>query len=662
MQNPLTSGTFAALCCRVSVVVLALAFLISPAIPQTRNPDTSSDQQVQGHARTDNQPQITIVSTSGPRATFTSFLRLAEELETTLLAYKASQSRARFDEVIMLNKQFRHLFNLENIPILQRSSVVRDTVGYMLDTLSRLDLPPVSAIPDRAAMGISGSDGYWRIPGTGFTIARMVSGPADGEYVFTSRTVSQASFYYTQVRQLPPRSSRAITNWREVMLDLHGPYIPAKVVDRLPDSFKTVWFEIPAWKLLLTALLLSLAVLAMIFCYYLFHPSSSDNELSADLRRLVTPAFIVSASWLARLTIQTQVILPGALMFSIDLMSILMMSVAGAWFLWVAGRMISELIIRLPAISDQSLDANLLRMMTKIICLVGAFTIIGLGAHVVGIPAFGVLAGFGVGGIAAALAIRPTLENLFSGIALYIDGPVRVGDFCTFDDHTGTVERIGARSTQIRALDRTVVSIPNSSFAELNIVNWAQCDRMLIDSTLGLRYETKLDQLRFVLAKLREMCVAHPKIESSTVRIRFVEYASSSLDINMRVFALTNEWNEFFAIREDVLLRVAEIVDQSGSAFAFPSQTLYVGKDSGLDDELGNSAEQEVESWRQKHRFPFPTMSEAARERIQDTLDYPPRGAPSSSAAIQDAESAETLRMEPDSDESEDDQNKSKPL
>ena len=86
------------------------------------------------------------------------------------------------------------------------------------------------------------------------------------------------------------------------------------------------------------------------------------------------------------------------------------------------------------------------------------------------------LAGLGIGGLAVALAVRPTLENMISGVILYTDRPVDVGDFCTYGEDMGTVERIGLRSTRIRGLDRTVTTVPNSVLADMQLTNWARCD------------------------------------------------------------------------------------------------------------------------------------------------------------------------------------------
>jgi MscS family membrane protein len=110
------------------------------------------------------------------------------------------------------------------------------------------------------------------------------------------------------------------------------------------------------------------------------------------------------------------------------------------------------------------------------------------------------------------------------------------------------------------------------------------------------------------------------------VRVRFAGFGQSSLDIGVRIYALTQDFNEFYAIREDVLLRMSEIVKASGSSFAFPSQTLYMGHDDGLDGERGQTAAKEVESWRKAGKLPFPRLAADKIEQLKGTLDYPPRG------------------------------------
>ncbi len=368
------------------------------------------------------------------------------------------------------------------------------------------------------------------------------------------------------------------------------------------------------------------------------------------LRRLLTPLAIIPVVLTMRHLVVDQVIVYGFFAQIVEAAMMMVIYVAAAWVFWRVASELVEWIISSPKIPDEGLDAGLLRLAARVIGFVGGVLILAYGANELGIPILGVAAGLGVGGLAVALAIRPTLENLIGGFILYADRPVSVGDFCSFGTNMGTVEKIGVRSTQIRALDRTLISIPNATFADMEIVNWAKCDQMQILTTIGLRYETDPDQLRYVLAKLREMFLAHPRIDKNTVRVRFVGYGASTLDVEIRVYAVTRDWNDLFAIREDVFLRVNEIVDESGTSFAFPSQTLYLGRDEGLDKERSDAAKQQVQSWRRTGQLPFPNTARAHRELIADSLDYPPHGSPEAHDPKTSAtEDAEPLSKEPES-------------
>ncbi|UCE86073.1 MAG: mechanosensitive ion channel family protein [Deltaproteobacteria bacterium] len=251
----------------------------------------------------------------------------------------------------------------------------------------------------------------------------------------------------------------------------------------------------------------------------------------------------------------------------------------------------------------------------------------------VGFEVTGLIAGLGIGGLAVALAAQKTLENVFGALTLAADEPVAIGDFCRFGDQIGTVEEIGLRSTKVRTLARTLVSVPNSEFASLHLENFAKRDQMWLKAMIGVRYETTPDQLRFLLVGLRRMLIGHPRIAPEPVRARFVEFGAYSLDIEVFCYVETEDWNEFVAIREDVFLRIMDIVEQSGTGFAFPSQTIYRGDDTGLDDEASRAAEAQVQAWREQSALPFPDFPEAEQARLDDTLAYPPEGSATRSGA-----------------------------
>lgn len=265
----------------------------------------------------------------------------------------------------------------------------------------------------------------------------------------------------------------------------------------------------------------------------------------------------------------------------------------------------------------------LLRRTLKVV-LVGVATLIVMQNF--GFNVTGLIAGLGIGGLAFALAAQKSIENLFGGVTLIADRPVKVGDFCKFGDQVGTVEEVGLRSTRIRTLDRTVISIPNADFANMKIENFASRDRIRLICSIGVRYETSADQMRHLLIELKKLLVAHPRILPEPARVRFVGFGAYSLDIEIFAFAATSDWNEFLAIREDLFLRIIEVVESSGTGFALPSQTIYTATDSGLDPERTRAAEAEIGRQRAAGTLPLPNPSGEQVRAMSATLTYPDVG------------------------------------
>ena len=215
----------------------------------------------------------------------------------------------------------------------------------------------------------------------------------------------------------------------------------------------------------------------------------------------------------------------------------------------------------------------------------------------IGIPITPVLAGLGVGGLAVALAAQSTIENVIGGLTLFGDRPVRVGEFCRFGDTLGTVEEIGLRSTRIRTLERTVVTVPNAEFSKMELENFNLRDQMLLHTTIGLRYETTPEQLRRVLAELYELLLTHPKVVDDPLWVRFAGFGAYSLDVEFFAYVGSADRLEFFAVREEIYLRIMDLIDEAGTGFAFPSQTHYLAQDPGLLGTPAPTARAVVPAW-----------------------------------------------------------------
>jgi MscS family membrane protein len=187
-----------------------------------------------------------------------------------------------------------------------------------------------------------------------------------------------------------------------------------------------------------------------------------------------------------------------------------------------------------------------------------------------------VLAGLGIGGVAIALAAQKTIENLFGGVAVVSDQPVFVGDFCKFGDNVGTVEDIGLRSTRIRTLDRTLVTVPNAQFSSMSLENFSRRDKMLFHPMLNLRRDTTPAQVRSILGSIHRILTEDPVIEAGNLPVRFIGVGSYSLDVEVFSYILTGDGDEFLRIQQELLLRILDSVAAAGTSLALPTQASVV--------------------------------------------------------------------------------------
>ncbi len=223
----------------------------------------------------------------------------------------------------------------------------------------------------------------------------------------------------------------------------------------------------------------------------------------------------------------------------------------------------------------------LFRKMSKVLLLaLGAVSVL----NELGFQVASLLAGVGIGGIALALAAQKTVENLFGSVAISVDQPFRIGDYVKLaDGTTGTVETIGMRSTRVRTLDRTVVTIPNGKLADMTAETFAARDRIRLFANLGLSYATRAEQMRAILAGLEGLLRAHPKIQADGVSVRFTAFNDSTLNVEVVAAFRTADWNEFTGIRQELFLSFMEVVERAGATFAFPTRTVRLERADARD-------------------------------------------------------------------------------
>jgi MscS family membrane protein len=496
---------------------------------------------------------------SSPRAALKTFLDATDTVAAYLATdYLPSPSRAKFQHLIELSVPAVEALDLSGLPPAARVKGSRSAALSLFEVLSRIKLPPFEQIPDAIQLApspgngvgpVGGSVPRWVIPDTEIALVRVQSGPRAGEYLFSAETVANAEKFYERVRDLPYTRPVPIEGAKELVVSGGGSMIPPGWVRAMP-----AWLRIPLadqalWKWVGFVLVLAIFVVFLDLANRVSQLGRDRNPLLNALAELAMPLALLVATPVAAYLSLVQLNLIDEVGIAVGVAATVIMFLAGAWLSWRFAPVVAEAIISSPRIGPESIDAHMIRVGARLLAIFGSAALLALGADRLGVPVYGIVAGLGVGGLAIALAAQPTIENLIGGLNLFADKPIRVGEVCRYGTDIGTVEAIGIRSTRIRAPDRTLTTIPNAALAKMPIVNLTRRDRMLIQTVVGLRYETTTEQLRYVLVRLRELLLGHPRIDPEVARARLVRFGESSLDIEVFAYVTTSDWAEFLGIR-----------------------------------------------------------------------------------------------------------------
>lgn len=451
----------------------------------------------------------------------------------------------------------------------QRGDLARELaqhLGVILDREASIDLSELSRRPegslsfpqnpDRELVGVvrtsSGNMDIW--------LDRVRRGDNPPIWLFSDDTLALVAETYQEIGGAP------------------------EIARYLPSWLKAEWFSSRAWRLLipLTLILLlgSLLVrlLKSLLTKLVGHFGGSTEIVQAQ--GLVAPLLLTLFGILVVIGTDSFTLLARSfshivgnllIVFGVTWLSIRIVGIVG-----------DRVLVRLRRVQafDRIGLASLLRRLSQVAVLaIGVLIVL----YLAGVNLTAALTGLGIGGVAVAFAAQNTLENLFGGIMIISDRPVRIGDACKVGDVTGVVVHVGLRSTRIRTMDRTIVTIPNGRLATMNLENYTLRDKFWFHPTIGLRYQTTLDQMQTVLHNIREMLDSHAKVESETARVRFIRIGDSSQDVEIFAYVFAADYSEFLGIQENLFLHVLEIVESAGTALALPTQVTHVVNGDGVN-------------------------------------------------------------------------------
>ncbi|MGM0571695.1 mechanosensitive ion channel family protein [Marinobacter sp.] len=247
----------------------------------------------------------------------------------------------------------------------------------------------------------------------------------------------------------------------------------------------------------------------------------------------------------------------------------------------------AEEILASPVKMKRPMDYTTVNAISKLLRAVVAITALLTVMQSLGYSISGVLAFGGVGGIAVGFAAKDLLANFFGGFIIHLDRPFKVGDWIRSPDREieGTVEVIGWRLTTIRTFDKRPLYVPNAVFTQIAVENPSRMQNRRIYETIGIRY-ADVKEMSDIVADIRQMLENHEEIDTNqTLIVNFLSFNSSSLDIMIYTFTRTTQWVKYHEVKQDVLLKISDIIESYGAEVAFPTRTLHVAETVRIDRE-----------------------------------------------------------------------------
>ncbi len=579
--------------------------------------------------------------TSSPRDTLRGFIR---DFNEAVDVWREGEPR---DVIQRPMQRAAETLDTSEVRALGRESTVLIDMALLREVLDRVELPQYEDIPGDAQVAADSTLNRWVIPNTRIEIVKIPDGSRAGQFLFSKQTVAEIGTYYDLARKIPYKTGAIVGIYEEVLAS-PGQWLPQHFPDRLPAWATIIVAGQGVWQWIAVVVLIAVSTVILLGLIRLGQLWDQRWWNVSAWLRFGLPLALLLVFALSQIDFLVAQNVIGLLEVPLDIVAYTALAVqvvSGSAFVLVLSGRLADAIGQMGRKEDgtRRFDTALMRILFRLVSIVFMLLLAVAAADAIGIPIAPLVAGLGVGGLAIALAVRPTLENVIGGLTLFADRPVRVGDFCRYGTEIGTVEEIGLRSTRIRTLEQSVVTVPNSEFSQMHLDNYTARFSRLLRTTLQLRYETTPEQMRHILAKLRELLIAHPMVTPEPARVRLIGYGEYSKNVEVFAYLRCQDQNTFLSIQEDILLRIEDIVAASGSGFAFPSQTTYYARDHGIDAERRRAAETEVDQWRQAERLPFPEFDPAVRTEMEDKLDYPPKGA-HNRLAPEDRENQERTR------------------
>jgi len=541
---------------------------------------------------------LSTADTSSPRATFSGFIeslnqghaQVAEIITSYLGSSRLYLSDAEREEVDRVHEKIelaRRTLDLSAVPAALAESISTYRVLQLKEVLDRLELPDYASIPDATAMA-SEPFKRWSLPGTEITIRLVEQGPRAGEYLFSPETVERLPEFYRRIKHLPYQPG-ASAGWYESYR--YGGaglrrLIPYKWMLALPGWAKVLILDQPVWRWFGTVSVLFAAtglLLLMRRITTAWAQRGSASELRTQWAQLAWVASLLVLIPLVIHVLDENLRLSGYVLEVATLALWAVFTLTLTWATWLGSTVLAESVVASQQLLAGSIDSQLIRLGMRLVATILSVTILVIGAQQLGIPAYSVIAGLGVGGIAVALAAKDSLANLLGSLLIMFEKPFRVGHWIKVGNTEGIVESIGFRSTRIRTFYNSLISIPSNQLVNTTVDNMAMRERRAVRTVLHISYTTPADKVEHFIAAIKQLIEKSPYTYKDWFRIRLDDFGEYGLQILVYFLLEVSDNLLEQAERQRILMELLKLAETMDIQFAIPPRLSPDENTSGQD-------------------------------------------------------------------------------
>jgi MscS family membrane protein len=501
-------------------------------------------------------------------------------LDSSALYLTPADVASVYDSVSRLASAERAM-DLSGLPPAMVRESSRRLAIQLKEVLDRIELPPIESVPDAQAMAAAEFK-RWSIPATELLIARVASGERAGEYLFTPDTLKRLPEFYAKVKALPYKDGASV-GWYElssysptgVAFALHWIVPPRWILDT-PGWTRATLLDQPLWRWFGIGAVLGAGFGVVLLCFRISRRWSGRETSSGPWADLLRPVSLVVVSPVAALILAEVLRISGVVYEAVTLSLWTLFFLSLTWGVWVAGGAIAESVIAVEKLRESSIDSQLIRLVLRLTTIILAIAILVAGADRVGLPAYSVLAGLGVGGLAVALAAQQTLANLLGSLIIMFEKPFAIGHWIRVNDLEGIVADVGFRSTRIRTFYDSLVTIPSSQLVNSTVDNLELREHREVKTVLNLTYDTPAEKVANFVAAIRKLLDDRPDIRKDNIQVAFNDFGPHSLDIWVKFLLKAPDRLAELARRQEILLEILRLAEALDVQFAFPTQTLHV--------------------------------------------------------------------------------------